>query len=72
MKEIAIYVLPIITFSVGLVLFLDELWMFIPGLTHPGWYIGDWTAYHIEPFHHWMLGIVLMGGSGIYIWRVWT
>ena len=55
----------LIALAIGLVLFLDELWMVAPeiGVGSPGWLIGDWTWAHVEPFgfdyHHWMGGIVL-------------
>ena len=28
-----------------------------------GWLLGDWSAFHVEPFHHWMLGVVLLIGG---------
>lgn len=49
----------------GLLLILDELaliwsaWPFPPS----GWLLGDLSAWHIEPYHHWMLGgLLLLGG----------
>lgn len=57
----------IVAVIVGLVLFLDEIWMFIPGLGWPGWLIGDWTWMHVEPFHHWMLGVVLVISGGVML-----
>ena len=44
----------------GLILFIDEIWMFIPWIGHSGWLIGDWSFLHVEPFHHWMLGLVMI------------
>lgn len=56
-------VIALILVIVGLVLFLDEIWMFIP-FGSPGWLIGDWSWLHVEPLHHWMLGVgmVFVGG----------
>ena len=45
---------------IGLVLFLDEIWMFIPSIGWPGWLIGDWSWLHVPPFHHWMLGVAMV------------
>lgn len=51
---------------VGLILFVDELWMF--GLPIGG-FLGDWSAHHVSflhvEFHHWMWGVALMviGGA---------
>ena len=50
----------LVLFVIGLVLLLDEIWMFGIPLGSPGWLIGDWSWLHVEPFHHWMLGVVLM------------
>lgn len=44
----------------GAVLIIDEIWIFLPGLGSPGWILGDWSAWHVEPFHHWMFGAALM------------
>jgi uncharacterized membrane protein YfcA len=45
---------------IGLVLFLDEIWMLFPFIGWPGWLIGDWIWLHMPPFHHWMFGVVLI------------
>jgi len=45
---------------VGTILFLDELWFFVPGIVPHGWLIGDWSWIHVYPFHHWMLGVAMM------------
>jgi hypothetical protein len=45
---------------VGLILVLDEL--------GNGWILGDWSFFHLEPFHHWMLG-VLMTIAGLALLR---
>jgi hypothetical protein len=45
---------------VGTILFLDELWFFVPGIVPHGWLIGDWSSFHVYPFHHWMLGVVMI------------
>lgn len=47
-------------FFTGLILFLDEVWMFNPAIGHAGWILGDWSWLHLEPFHHWMLGVIFM------------
>ena len=51
----------------GLVLFLDEIWMFVPWLGWPGWLIGDWSWMHVEPFHHWMLGAAMVLAGGLML-----
>jgi len=55
-------IIGIIIFIIGLVLFIDELWMF--GVPF-GPILPDMSVLHIEPFHHWMLGVLLMviGGA---------
>jgi len=60
-------IIGIIIFIIGLVLFMDEIWMVLPWLNigAPGWLIGDWTWAHVEPFHHWMWGALLMLGGGV-------
>lgn len=62
MKKGTLVVLTLVL--LGLVLLIDELWMFgIP----IGGLLPDMTEYHVEPFHHWMLGIVLiLGGIIMY------
>jgi len=45
---------------IGTILFLDELWFFVPGIVPHGWLIGDWSMFHVYPFHHWMLGVVMI------------
>lgn len=47
----------IILFLVGFILFFDELWMFGIPL---GRILPDMSDFHIEGFHHWMLGLFLM------------
>ena len=44
----------------GLILILDEIWMFGVPIGSPGWLIGDWSWMHVDPFHHWMLGVVMV------------
>ena len=50
--------------DLGLVLFLDEAYMFGNDF---GGFLGDWSAFHIEPFHHWMLGLLLIAVSTFLI-----
>jgi putative Mn2+ efflux pump MntP len=45
---------------IGTILFLDELWFFAPGIVPHGWLIGDWSMFHVYPFHHWMVGVIMM------------
>lgn len=52
---------------VAVVLIVDEAWMLIPGFGYPGWLIGDWSWMHVEPFHHWMLGVAML----VFIWVIW-
>jgi hypothetical protein len=67
-------IIVILMIIVGSALFLDEIGMlgvqelpYIEGeLPDHGWLIGNWSALHIEPFHHWMWGVMLMF-SGIVI-----
>ncbi|MHA2202938.1 MAG: hypothetical protein ACW991_04560 [Candidatus Hodarchaeales archaeon] len=47
----------LILFLVGFVLFYDELWMFGIPL---GRILPDLSPFHIEGFHHWMVGLSLM------------
>lgn len=60
-------VIALILIVVGLVLFIDEIWMFVPWLGSPGWLIGDWSWMHVEPFHHWMLGAGMVFTGGLMI-----
>ncbi len=39
----------------GIILIIDELGFLMPGV-RMGWLLGDLSMFHIEPFHHWMLG----------------
>lgn len=48
---------------IGFILLLDEAWMFGYSI---GGFLGDWSAFHIEPLHHWMWGIIMIyAGIGI-------
>lgn len=50
-------------FVVGLILFLDEIHMIFPFLIDygiKGGFLGDLSQYHIEGFHHWQFGVLLM------------
>jgi len=58
-------VIGVLLIIVGLVLFLDEIWMFGIPLGGPGWLIGNWSFLHVEPFHHWMLGVALIFTGGV-------
>lgn len=51
----------------AVMLIADEAWMLIPGFGYPGWILGDLSAFHFEPFHHWMLGIAGL----VFIWILW-
>jgi len=59
-------------FAVGLILFLDEITMVFPFLIDMGVrdrFLGDLSAFHIEGFHHWEFGVLLMlvcGGGLVY------
>ena len=55
---------------IGLLLILDELALVFPFWPFPpsGWLLGDLSAWHIEPYHHWMLGAPLILG-GFYLCR---
>lgn len=55
-------IIGIILFIIGLILFIDELWMF--GIPF-GPILPDMSMLHVEPFHHWMWGILLMIGGGV-------
>lgn len=62
-KKNLIFVLLGIGFVVGLILFLDEIHMVFPFLIDlgiKGGFLGDLSQYHIEPFHHWQFGVLLM------------
>ena len=50
----------LLSIVIGTILFLDELWFFVPGIVPHGWLIGDWSAFHVYPFHRWMVGVVMM------------
>ena len=60
----------------GLLLVLDEIGMAFqfffewpyPPFPPSGWLLGDLSAWHIEPYHHWMLGAPLILG-GFYLCR---
>lgn len=56
---------------IGLLLILDELALVFPFYPFPlsGWLLGDNGVFHIEPFHHWMLGVPLIIG-GLYLCKV--
>ena len=42
---------------IGAILVIDELWMFgIP----IGPILPDLSQWHIEPYHHWMVGVALL------------
>ena len=58
-------VIGLLLLIIGLVLVLDEIWMFGVPLGGPGWLIGDWRFIHVEPFHHWMLGAVMIVTGGV-------
>ena len=53
----------LLIFIVGAILFYDELWMF--GLPY-GHILPDLSFLHVEPFHHWMWGLLMMIGSVLY------
>jgi len=55
--------IPLMMILFGIILFLDELWMF--GISFGG-FLGDWTSLHQDPYHHWMLGIILILVGGYY------
>ena len=57
-------IIGLILIIIGLVLFFDEIWMVGVPIGSSGWLIGDWSFIHVEPFHHYMLGIgmVIVGG----------
>ena len=55
-NQIGLY-LQFILFLVGFILFYDELWMFGIPL---GRILPDLTIFHVEGFHHWMVGLSLM------------
>ena len=60
---------------IGLILFLDEIWMFFPGVGSPGWLIGDWSQMHVNPYHHWIwgIGMVIVGIMWLFLalgWRL--
>ena len=47
----------ILLLFIGAILVIDELWMFgIP----VGPILPDLSAWHVEPFHHWMVGLVMI------------
>lgn len=49
----------------GAALVLDELHLF--GIPYGG-FIGDLSEFHVEPFHHWMLGAVMVvAGLGLLL-----
>jgi hypothetical protein len=48
---------------IGVILLLDELWMFGVPIGSPGWLLGDWGWMHTEPLHHWMLGVAMIVGG---------
>jgi len=55
---------------VGLILFLDEVWMF--GIPFGGWF-GDMSRYDLTGspvIHHWMLGLALLAGGLISLIRL--
>ena len=61
--KVFVTVLLVIGFAVGLILFLDEITMVLPFLIDIGVrdrFLGDLSAYHIETFHHWQFGVLLM------------
>ncbi|MHA1215417.1 MAG: hypothetical protein ACTSR2_06130 [Candidatus Hodarchaeales archaeon] len=63
-------VLLVIGFLVGLILFLDEIHMVFPFLINmgiKGGFLGDLSQYHIEPFHHWFFGVLLIILCGVRI-----
>lgn len=52
---------------IGSILFIDEIGFWLTGIP-VGWLLGDWSALHIDPFHHWMWGILcFFGGLGIIV-----
>jgi hypothetical protein len=53
MREILADILIVI----GAVLMLDELWMFGVPISP---ILPDLSAYHFEPIHHWMIGLILV------------
>lgn len=55
----------------GTILFIDEIGFWMTGVP-TGWLLGDWSSLHIDPFHHWMWGILsFFGGLGILIAGWW-
>ena len=48
---------------------MDELWFFVPGIVPHGWLLGDWSWIHVYPFHHWMLGVVMILGGVLLLKR---
>lgn len=54
------YLIGLLLIVAGTILFLDELWFFVPGIVPHGWLIGDWSMLHVYPFHHWMLGVAMI------------
>lgn len=52
---------------IGIILFFDEIGFWLTGVP-VGLILGDWSALHIDPFHHWMWGVLcFFGGLGILI-----
>lgn len=45
------------TFIIAVVLIIDELWMFGVPI---GPILPDLSPWHIDPWHHWMLGALLL------------
>ena len=64
-------VIGIVMMLIGAVLFVDEIWMFMD-IGYNGWLLGDWSVLHVDPFHHWMWGILsFFGGLGLLVAEWW-
>ena len=72
--ETVLYYAHIISYGmmvIGAILFFDEIGFWLTGIP-TGWLLGDWSVLHIEPFHHWMWGILsFFGGLGILVADWW-
>ena len=75
-RDIVIIVL-ILGFIFGFILFIDEIHLVFPPLADygiVGGFLGDWSAFHIEPFHHYHFGIffmILFGAALLYTYKKW-
>lgn len=60
-----------IMMMIGFTLFIDEIGFWMTGIP-VGWLLGDWSVLHIDPFHHWMWGVLsFYGGLGIFITSIY-